>query len=141
MGTDAEVNKMIGKNIRRRRIELGLSQEELAERCGFKSKSSINKMESGAQGLPQSKIVAVAKALETTPGYIMGWEGVEENQQQEYYTDEATAQMAEDMATNPELRALYDIQRGMDPEDLQALYGMALALKRKAERLDSDDPA
>lgn len=141
MGTDAEVNKMIGKNIRRRRIELGLSQEELAERCGFKSKSSINKMESGAQGLPQSKIVAVAKALETTPGYIMGWEGVEENQQQEYYTDDATAQMAEDMATNPELRALYDIQRDMDPEDLQALYGMALALKRKAERLDSDDPA
>ena len=141
MGTDAEVNKMIGKNIRRRRIELGLSQEELAERCGFKSKSSINKMESGAQGLPQSKIVAVAKALETTPGYIMGWEGVEESQQQEYYTDEATAQMAEDMATNPELRALYDIQRDMDPEDLQALYGMALALKRKAERLDADDPA
>ena len=141
MGTDAEVNKMIGKNIRRRRIELGLSQEELAERCGFKSKSSINKMESGAQGLPQSKIVAVAKALETTPGYIMGWEGVEENQQQEYYTDKATAQMAEDMATNPELRALYDIQRDMDPEDLQALYGMALALKRKAERLDADDPA
>lgn len=141
MGTDAEVNKMIGKNIRRRRIELGLSQEELAERCGFKSKSSINKMESGAQGLPQSKIVAVAKALETTPGYIMGWEGVEENQQQEYYTDKATAQMAEDMATNPELRALYDIQRDMDPEGLQALYGMALALKRKAERLDADDPA
>lgn len=68
MGTDAEVNKMIGKNIRRRRVELGLSQEELAARCGFKSKSSINKMEAGVQGLPQSKIVAVAKALETTPG-------------------------------------------------------------------------
>jgi transcriptional regulator with XRE-family HTH domain len=141
MGTDAETNKMIGTIIRRRRIELGLSQEELAERCGFKSKSSINKMESGVQGLPQSKIIAVAKALETTPGYILGWEGVEENQQQEYYTDEATAQIAEDMATNPNLRMLYDVQRDMDPEDLQAMYSMAMALKRKAERLDSDDPA
>ena len=141
MGTDAETNKMIGAIIRRRRIELGLSQEELAERCGFKSKSSINKMEAGVQGLPQSKIIAVARALETTPGYILGWEGVEENQQQEYYTDEVTAQIAEDMATNPNLRMLYDVQRDMDPEDLQAMYSMAMALKRKAERLDSDDPA
>ena len=141
MGTDAETNKMIGAIIRRRRIELGLSQEELAERCGFKSKSSINKMEAGVQGLPQSKIIAVAKALETTPGYILGWEGVEENQQQEYYTDEVTAQIAEDMATNPDLKMLYDVQRDMDPEDLQAMYSMAMALKRKAERLDSDDPA
>ena len=141
MGTDAETNKMIGAIIRRRRIELGLSQEELAERCGFKSKSSINKMEAGVQGLPQSKIIAVARALETTPGYILGWEGVEENQQQEYYTDEVTAQIAEDMATNPNLKMLYDVQRDMDPEDLQAMYNMAMALKRKTERLDSDDPA
>lgn len=141
MGTDAEVNKMIGKNIRRRRVELGLSQEELAERCGFKSKSSINKMEAGVQGLPQSKIITVAKALETTPGYIMGWEGVEESQQPEYYTDEATADLAQAMATNPELRALFNVQRDMDPEDLKALYNTALALKRKTERLDSDDPA
>ena len=141
MGTDAETNKMIGAIIRRRRIELGLSQEELAERCGFKSKSSINKMESGVQGLPQSKIIAVAKALETTPGYILGWEGVEDSQQQEYYTDEVTAQIAEDMATNPNLRMLYDVQRDMDPEDLQAMYSMAMALKRKTERLDNDDPA
>ena len=141
MGTDAETNKMIGAIIRRRRIELGLSQEELAERCGFKSKSSINKMEAGVQGLPQSKIIAVAKALETTPGYILGWEGVEDSQQQEYYTDEVTAQIAEDMATNPNLRMLYDVQRDMDPEDLQAMYSMAMALKRKAERRDNDDPA
>ena len=66
---------------------------------------------------------------------------VEENQQQEYYTDEVTAQIAEDMATNPNLKMLYDVQRDMDPEDLQAMYSLAMALKRKTERLDSDDPA
>ena len=142
MGTDAEINRLVGRNIRRRRIELGMSQEELAQRCGYKSKSSINKMEAGVQGLTQSKIATIAAALETTPGYIMGWEeAVEENQQQEYYTDEVTSQIAEDMATNPNLKMLYDVQRDMDPEDLQAMYSMAMALKRKAERLDSDDPA
>lgn len=68
-------------------------------------------------------------------------EAVEESQQHEYYTDEATAQMAEDMATRPELRVLYNAQRDLDPEDLKAVYSMVLALKRKGERLDSDDPA
>ena len=143
MGTDMEANKMIGMNIRNRRIELGLSQEELAHKCGYKSKSSINKMELGVQGLTQSKIATVARALGTTPAYIMGWDksGVEKSQQPDYYTDSATADLAQSMATNPELRALFDVQRDMDPEDLKALYGMALALKRKTERLDTDDPA
>ena len=45
------------------------------------------------------------------------------------------------MATNPDLRMLYDIERDMDPEDLRAVYNVAMALKRKTERLDSDDPA
>ena len=58
-----------------------------------------------------------------------------------YYTDEATADLAQAMATSPELKALFDVQRDMDPEDLKALYNMALALKRKTERLDNDDPA
>ena len=63
------------------------------------------------------------------------------SEQDIYYTDPETARRAEEMATNPELRALFDVQRNMDTEDLKALYGMALALKRKAERTDSDDPA
>lgn len=68
-------------------------------------------------------------------------EADEESQQQGYYTDEATAKIAYEIATNPELRALFDVQRDMDPEDMQALHNMALALKRKTERLDTDDPA
>ena len=68
-------------------------------------------------------------------------EADEESQQQNYYTDPATADLAQHMATSPELKALFDVQRDMDPEDLKALYNMALALKRKTERLDFDDPA
>lgn len=67
----------IGDRIRCRREELKLSQEELAKRLGYKSRSSINKIERDASGLPQSKIVDIAKALQTTPAYIMGWEEVQ----------------------------------------------------------------
>lgn len=64
----------IGSRIKKRREHLNMSQEELAFKVGYKSRSSINKIEADGRGLPQSKIVAFAKALETTPAYLMGWE-------------------------------------------------------------------
>lgn len=63
----------IYKRIRARREELGISQEELAKRLGYKSRSSINKIEKGENDIPQSKIVAFAQALQTTPECLMGW--------------------------------------------------------------------
>ena len=64
----------IGKNIAEKRKELGLTQEELASRMGYKSKSTINKIELGKNDIPQSKIVKFAEVLKTTPAWLMGWE-------------------------------------------------------------------
>lgn len=64
----------IGQKIKKRREELGMSQEQLAKKTGYKSRSSINKIEIDGRGLPQSKIYAFAQALETTPAYLMGWD-------------------------------------------------------------------
>ena len=63
----------IGKRIKERREELGLTQEELATRLGYKSKSTINKIEMGINDINQSKIEAFANALHTTPAHLMGW--------------------------------------------------------------------
>lgn len=62
----------IYERIRRRRQELELSQEDLAKKVGYTSRSSIAKIESGHVDLPQSKIVEFAHALDTTVGYLMG---------------------------------------------------------------------
>lgn len=64
----------IGQRIKQRREELDISQEELAKKAGYKSRSSINKIEVDGRGLPQSKIVLIAEALKTTPAYLMGWD-------------------------------------------------------------------
>ena len=56
------------ENIRARRIALKMTQQELAAKLGYKSTSTIAKIESGENDIPQSKIVAFARALETTPG-------------------------------------------------------------------------
>ena len=58
---------------KKQREELGMSQEDLAHKIGYKSKSSINKIELDIQQLRQSKIKQIADALETTTDYIMGW--------------------------------------------------------------------
>jgi transcriptional regulator with XRE-family HTH domain len=68
----ATISETIGDRIRNRRELLGLSQEDLARMIGYTSRSSINKIETGAQQLRQSKIKAVADALDTTVNYILG---------------------------------------------------------------------
>ena len=68
------MKKTIGERVRDRRIELNMSQDELAHKLGYKSRSSINKIEMHCHNLPQKKIMQIATALETTPAYIMGWQ-------------------------------------------------------------------
>lgn len=66
-------------NIRKRREELGMSQDVLASLTGYTSRSSIAKIESGVVDLPQTKIVLFAEALKTTPSYLMGWKEQQDN--------------------------------------------------------------
>jgi len=61
----------IGKRIKQRRTELGLSQLELAERVGLKSKSTICKIERGDDNLTSPTLQKYAKALHTTAIYLM----------------------------------------------------------------------
>lgn len=67
----------VGQNILAMRKQLGWTQEELASKMGYKSKSTINKIELGINDIPQSKIVKFADVLGTTPANLMGWEETE----------------------------------------------------------------
>ena len=69
----------IGKRIKDLRISLDMTQDELAKLTGYKSRSSIQKIESGERDITQSTIAAFAKALKVTPSVIMGWEENNEN--------------------------------------------------------------
>lgn len=62
------------KNIKKRRLELGMTQSELARLSGYENRSSIARIERGDHDLPQSKIEDIARALRVTPSYLMGWE-------------------------------------------------------------------
>ena len=63
---------MFSENLRKRRLELGISQAELAEIVGYRSRSSITKLESGISDIPQKKLRRLADALHTTPEDLIG---------------------------------------------------------------------
>lgn len=64
----------IYERIKDLREKKGMTQEDLAIKVGYKTRSAINKIEAGIRDINQTQIVAFAKALGTTPGYLMGWE-------------------------------------------------------------------
>lgn len=61
----------IGEKIIKRRIELGMSQDELAKKVGYKDRSSIARIESGERDIRQSSVMKFAEALNTTPAWLM----------------------------------------------------------------------
>ena len=63
-----------GENIKKRRLELGMSQVDLAEKIG-ETKQTIWKYESGrVTNIPLPKVSAIAKALNCSIEDITGWE-------------------------------------------------------------------
>lgn len=57
----------VGTNIKKRRFELRMSQQELADAMGYKTRSTIAKIESGENDVSQRKLQRFAQVLDTTP--------------------------------------------------------------------------
>ena len=64
----------VADRIKERRIELKLSQTELAKRMGYSDKTSISKIEASGNSITLKKVEKVANALGVSAAYLMGWE-------------------------------------------------------------------
>lgn len=65
-------------NVKRLRLEKGITQDELAKRVGYSDRSAIAKLEAGAFDIPYSKILLIAEALDTDPVDLFNFEDEEE---------------------------------------------------------------
>jgi repressor LexA len=94
----------IGERIAQYRQEKGLSQEELAHLLGYKSRSTINKIEKGERDVPRKMIAQLSIVLNVSPLDILG-----ENEKSPSLTDkrEALSNMLENMTEN-EINELYN---------------------------------
>lgn len=62
----------IGSNIKKRRFELRMSQQELADALGYKTRSTIAKIESDENEITISKLKKFAEVLDTTVEELSG---------------------------------------------------------------------
>lgn len=113
----------IGKNIKELRTKLGLTQEELAAKVGYKTKSAINKIELGVNDLPQKKIVAFAEALGTTPADLMGWSKELEEAAKEVVKNDALADIVARLRTDDDFLCIVQSLYEKTPEQISFLAG------------------
>jgi transcriptional regulator with XRE-family HTH domain len=107
------------KRIKERRIMQNLSYQDLADKTGI-SKSTLQRYETGfIKNLPIDKLEILANALNTTPGYLMGWEKESTDSALEYRTIKTPEDAMTFILKQPMLMAYggYDIKK-MSSEDL-----------------------
>jgi transcriptional regulator with XRE-family HTH domain len=108
------------KNIKKLRKEHGWSQDELAQRMGYKDRSSIAKIETGAVDIPRSKILEFAKVFNIAPGDLMGWD----NEVPEY---------------DPGMLTLMETYSALDDEMKQRLISYATFLRIDSSHHPTDN--
>ena len=129
---------IVGDNIKRLRLERGMTQEELARLAGFKSRSSINKIELGERDLNQSRLAALARALSVSPGSLLDTPrevtvraDTERIVNNPYYVDPDVAALADELKSNPDMQVLLDASRNLSKEDMQAVATLIKSLSQK----------
>lgn len=130
----------IGERIKQRRLELGYTADALAKLLN-KNRATIYRYENGdIENMPIDVLEPLAKALNTTPAYLMGWQESDKasapshaTQTEDYYLDAETAEYAEMLRTRPEMRMLFSASRGISKEDMEKAveYIELLKLKHK----------
>ena len=131
----------IGERIRQRRIELGITQDELARAIGYRSRSSVNKIELSRE-LPLQKVELVAKALRCSPMYLMGWDEMlddlnqaAKNAQKSNKLVKQSIEYFDEQLTRPEFE-LVDLFRHCDRWGRKAITETA---KRELKRCQSNE--
>ena len=114
------------------RKERKISQGNLEKELGF-SNGSISKWKT-SMSKPE-RLQKIADYFGVTVDYLMT--GNESDGKERYYTNDETASIAQEIFDNKELRLLFDAAKDAQPDDLQTVHQMLLALKRK-ERGDID---
>ena len=93
-----------------------MSQQELANKTGYNSRSAINKIELGLRDISQSKIELFAEALQTTPAYLMGWEDSDNKSDN---NESELEEYLEELRTRPEMKMLFNLTKNATKEDVE----------------------
>ena len=127
-----EVMNMFAKNIRFLRKRAEMSQDKLAEMLGYKSFTTVQKWESGVSEPSMAVAQKIANLFHVDLDDLIKVDlEAQGDKPDRYYINEETAQIAQRIYEDKELRALFDAAADASPEDLQTIHTMLKALKAK----------
>lgn len=120
------MTEQIHERIKRLRKQNKLSVDEIVKKLNI-SRATYYRYESNEiEKLPLTILEPLAKILNTTPAYLMGWQepyqgstSTLSKQTEDYYLDAETAEYAEMLRTRPEMRMLFSASRGISKEEMQ----------------------
>lgn len=103
----------IGERIRERREALKINQTDLADKISV-SKQTLYKYENGiVTNIPSNKIEEIAKALNTTPEFLMGWKKSKNSEME----------LLADIAGDPEMLEMIKKVLNMSVAQRMRVYG------------------
>ena len=112
----------VGERIRNRRIELGLSVNQMADLIGV-NKTTIYRYESDEiQNMGIEVLKPIAKALRTDPAWLMGWA---DDPAEGSLEDELQAAFEK----NPDMRTLFSVAKDASPADIRTTIKVLESLK------------
>lgn len=124
---------VLNKNIKKARLQQNMTLDDVARIVGV-SRQTIQRYESGVIGnIPSDRIEKIAKALHTTPGALMGWDS-DAPATDGYYDDPDTAELAEKLRTDPELKVLFSAAQDLSPEEMQQAANYIRFLKTERDK-------
>ena len=123
---------MFAKNIRFLRKRAEMSQDKLAEMLGYKSFTTVQKWESGVSEPSMAVAQKIANLFHVDLDDLIKVDlEAQGDKTDRYYMNPETAQIAQRIYEDKELRALFDAAADASPEDLQTIHTMLKALKAK----------
>lgn len=120
------INMHIGQRVKQRRLELGLTQDELANLVGYNKRFSITRIESGQNAIPTKKLDKFAEVLHTTVSYLLG----KENEDEYYYLNQDTKKIAKKAYERKSIRDLFDAVEDLPDKDIETCSEFIKKIKR-----------
>ena len=113
--------------------KFGVSTADVCKATGI-GQSTMSNWKSRRNLISGKNAQKIADYFHVSVDFLMT--GEEKEGGETYYLNDETTKIAQDIFENKELRLLFDAAKDAEPEDLQTVHSMLLALKRKEQRYD-----
>ncbi len=110
-------------------LERNIPISKLERDCDF-SNGYINSLKKGT--LPNDRLLKIAEYLGVNVSYLSTGRNIVDD----YYFDDETAQIAQAIFENKDLKLLFDAAQKVKPEDLKVIHAMLKALKKRDDEVN-----